>query len=245
VPWSFSLAIYGGPYHLIRDILPPVTAALLGISNVIGFDLPPVGPWWFIPFIMQLYALWFVLRWVAKRFGRVGLLLVAGLGLAFTYGLNPLLAHRTINLLTTPIGRLPTICFGIYAARSSVRITHVTAAAGFAALVLGSMYSAVFPFAPLGILLVMLWAYVRFRNVLRGSSILLRIGECSLLIFLLNGVVRNRLVEYATTPERQLYWGFLSAGLSLAICNLIARLLEPTPAPAMTTARKLPAVSKA
>lgn len=43
---------------------------LAGISNILpGFGLPPVGPWWFIPFIMQFYAIWPMLRRLTNKFG--------------------------------------------------------------------------------------------------------------------------------------------------------------------------------
>jgi hypothetical protein len=48
-----------------------------------------------------------------------------------------------------------------------------------------------------------------------------------MLIFLLNGIVRNELVGYSSTAASQLFWGLLSAALSIAISNLIARLLQP------------------
>jgi fucose 4-O-acetylase-like acetyltransferase len=86
------------------------------------------------------------------------------------------------------------------------------------------------------VLIASLWAYVQFRNVLRNSRLLERIGECSMLIFLLNAIVRNRLVGYASSPASQLFWGFLSAAISIAISNLLARLLEPQRAPAFAPA---------
>jgi len=245
VPWVFAMAVWGGPYRLIRDILPSIAATILGVSTLVGFDLPPVGPWWFIPFIMQFYAIWFLLRWVTRRFGWRGLLAVAAAGVVVTYVLSPLLAHRTINLLTTPVGRLPTICFGIVAARYRVRISGMVAAAGIAILVLGSIYPAGFLFTPFAALLALLWGYICVRDVVLRSGILLRIGEISMLIFLLNAIVRNQLVRYAISPGQQLYWGFLSAALSIAISNLIARLLQPATAPVSLSVGDVPDVPKA
>jgi len=226
LPWLIATTVLAGPWSMVHSILLPVVAALLGVSTLLGFGLPPVGPWWFIPFIMQMYALWFGLRWVARRFGWQGLLAMAAAGIAITCVFNPLLASRNINLLMTPIGRMPAICLGILAARYPVRIHGWLASIGVAVLLLGNAYAALFPFAAFGSLLAMLWIYDRVRGLVRDSGLLFRIGECSLLIFLLNAIVRNQLVSYASTPGWQLYCGFISAALSIAVANLIARLVE-------------------
>jgi len=242
--WAFATTVFAGPSRMVHSILPRLVAALLGVSTLIGLDLPPIGPWWFIPYIMQMYALWFGLRWVTKRFGWRGLLGMAAVGLAITWVLNPLLASRTINLVTTPIGTMPAICLGILAARYPVRIHGSLAAAGVAVLLLGNVHAALFPFAAFGSLLAILWMYEKMRGLVRDSALLFRIGECSLLIFLLNAIVRNQLVAYASTPGWQLYCGFLSATLSIAIANLIARLLERPQAAKPAALPALGAISK-
>lgn len=245
IPWACAMCVWMGPYRLIREVLPSLIATVLGLSTLVGFDLPPVGPWWFIPFIMQFYAMWFVLRWTGNRFGWRGLAVVAAACLLFTSLADPLLERQSINLLTTPIGRMPAICLGIAAARYDVRIHIVLAIAGLAAGILGSIYGTLFPLTFMGILLVWLWVYVQLRNVLRHSQLLVRLGECAILIFLLNAIVRNELVRYASSPASQLYWGFLSAGLSIAISNLIARWLEPPRTHQAVASTEVPASSHA
>lgn len=227
IPWLCLMMTTVGPHRFFTEVAPPILAMLLGVSTLMGFGLPPVGPWWFIPFIVQFYALWFFLRAVAKRFGSPGLLTVAAGCLLMTYLADPFLSRWSVNLLMTPIGRMPVICFGIAAARLHARVPAVLAASGLAAGILGSMYRSMFPFTFIGMLLVSLWMYMQCRGLLRRSRLLVRIGECSMLIFLLNGIVRDYLVGKASGPASQLYWGFLSAALTIAIANLIARLLEP------------------
>jgi peptidoglycan/LPS O-acetylase OafA/YrhL len=227
VPWACAMSGVIGPLQFIRHMGPQLATMLLGVSTLFGFALPPVGPWWFIPFIMQFYAVWPLLRRIAMRFGWQGLLVLSIACVALTQLANPMLARWSINLLTTPLGRMPGLCFGIVAARYPVRITAPVAAAGLAVLILGSMYGFLFPFTFFGVLLAALWTYMRFRDGLRNSRLLVRIGQCSMLIFLLNAIVRNQLVRYTSTPALQLYWGFLSAAVSIATANLIARLLQP------------------
>jgi hypothetical protein len=43
------------------------------IKSSPGLGLPPVRPWWFIPFIMPFYAIWPMLRRLTNKFGWPGL----------------------------------------------------------------------------------------------------------------------------------------------------------------------------
>lgn len=73
IPWTLSMLVWMGPHRLMKEIAPQLIAMLLGVSTLTGFGLPPVGPWWFIPFIVQFYALWFLMRgqvWLAGAAGR-------------------------------------------------------------------------------------------------------------------------------------------------------------------------------
>jgi peptidoglycan/LPS O-acetylase OafA/YrhL len=226
VPWICAMTMLVGPRRIVTEILPGIIAMLLGVSTLMGFGLPPVGPWWFIPFIVQFYAMWFLLRWIAGRFGWRGLMATTAICILVTSLASPFLARWSINLMMTPIGRMAVICFGIAAARYRIHIPVALAGAGVVALILGSMYSTLFPFTFVGVLLAWLWLYMQTRNVLRRSRLLVRIGECSILIFLLNAIIRNETVGHATTPASQLFWGLLSATLSFAVSYFIAWLLQ-------------------
>lgn len=227
LPWVLGMALFLGPHRLLHEIAPGIVAMLLGFSTLVGFGLPPVGPWWFIPFILQFYAMWLLLRRISVRFGWKGLLALSVVCVVLILTINPLLERRSVNLLMTPIGHMPELCFGILAARYRFGITATLAAAGSGMLVVGSIYPSLFPLTFCGALLTALWIYVRLRGGLRESRLLVRIGECSMLIFLLNGIVRNELVGYASTPPRQLGFGLVSAALSVMIADLILRLLDP------------------
>src|SRR3569833_441149 len=68
--WAVLASIQVGALSLVRDAGPAILLMLAGVSNVVpGFGLPPIGPWWFIPFIMQVYALFYLLRGLTRRFG--------------------------------------------------------------------------------------------------------------------------------------------------------------------------------
>jgi peptidoglycan/LPS O-acetylase OafA/YrhL len=187
--------------------------------------LPPVGPWWFIPFILEFYAIFFLLRAVTKRFGWPGLLALALLGMAISIPAAPWLAQWKIYLYATPLGRLPSLCLGIAAARYSIRIPAWLVLAAGAVLVLGNEYSAVWPWTSTAAVMVALGAYMVLRAHLRNSRLVERMGRYSLLIFLLNGIVRNDFLGFATSPMRQLVFGAVSALTSFAIAAMMQEWL--------------------
>ncbi|HWG22257.1 MAG TPA: acyltransferase [Terracidiphilus sp.] len=233
VPWMMLVAFRLGPLTFFKTVGLRLLLLLTGVSaSAPGYSLPPVGPWWFIPFIVQFYALWPLLRRVTNKLGWPGLVTVAVAGVAITSAINPALAHHSFNLMTTPIGRMPVICMGIAAARFPLRINGLLALAGGVVLVLGSIYAVLWPLSALGALMLALWMYGKACPVLRQIPLLQRLGDYSLLVFLLNGIVRNQFVPMAGSPRSQLVLGCVSAAVSFAIAALIYELvLRQRPAP--------------
>lgn len=228
LPWFIILSLQIEPREIIEKNAIQLTLLFTGLSSLLpGQGLPPVGPWWFIAFIVQFYALWPLLRKLTVRFGWQGLLALSILCYLFALVADPILARWSVNLLETPIGHMRTICFGILAARYPMRIHPVLAAAGCAVLVLGSMSAGLWPFASIAALIVALWVYGKLRGALRRSFLLERLGEYSLLIFLLNGLVRNQLVARADSPWSQLTLGCLDAAISFALAGVIHEFLFP------------------
>jgi hypothetical protein len=202
----------------------------LGLPPFLGHGVPAVGPWWFIPFIIQLYALWPLLRWMTKRFDWQGLLVVSALCLIACHFADPVLARYSTNLFFTPIGRIPVICFGIFAARYGVSVPAPLAAAGLVVLLLGSKYGTLWPLTFLAALLIVLWAYLQVRDVLRMFPVLVRMGEYSLYIFLVNVIVRDQFVPLAASPAQQLVLGGVSTAVSVLIGACMYEFLLPGPA---------------
>jgi peptidoglycan/LPS O-acetylase OafA/YrhL len=210
----------------LHSVVPQIAFMLTGLSPLVpGQGLPPVGPWWFIPFILEFYAIYFVLRRLTKEFGWPGLVVLAFVGMAATTIAAPLAAHWKINLYETPLGRLPSLCLGIAAARYSLRMTWPLVMAAGAVLVLGNEYQALWPFTFAAAAILALWAYMELRDNLRESRSLERIGEYSILIFLLNGIVRDDFLRFATTPLLQLLFGAISAAASFAIAAIVQECL--------------------
>lgn len=226
IPWSVAVSFQMGLGAFMQKAGLEIALMFVGLSTFLpGRGLPPVGPWWFIPFVVQLYAIWFLLRKLAARTGWRGLVVLSILCLAVTYVADPLLGRWSINLLETPIGRMPNICLGIVAARYPIRINGPLALASFAVFLAGCRFALVWPFSFLAALVVMLWMYGTMRTALRRMRLLELIGHYSLLIFLLNGIVRDQFASPELSPAAQLGFGCLSAAVTFAISALIHEAL--------------------
>jgi peptidoglycan/LPS O-acetylase OafA/YrhL len=230
VPWFLVACIQHGTAVVVKTIGLQVALMFVGLSTFLpGAGLPPIGPWWFIPFIIQFYALWPLLRKIVQRFGGATLIVVPICCLSLVQILAPVLSRYQINLLETPIGRMPSICLGIAAARYGVRVPGWLAAIALPMLLLASRYSMFWRLATSAALVLWLWSYLKTRNNLRRYVWLERLGEYSLIIFLVNGIVRDRLVPLASTPLLQ----FALAAADLLICIAIAAILQPILTPAV------------
>lgn len=226
LPWMLAYEFQTGIQPFLHSVVPQMAFLLTGLTPLIpGLGSPTVGPWWFIPFILEFYAVFFAIRWVTKEFGWPGLVVLSFLGVAVTSIADPILAHWQINLYETPLGRLPSICFGIAAGRYSFRVPAFLVVVSGTILVLGNEFRSLWPFTFSSALILALWAYMEMRSNLRESRSLERIGQYSLLIFLLNGIVRDDFLSYATTPLLQLLFGAISAAASFLMAALIQELL--------------------
>ena len=228
--WASLVAIHFGPEWVIKVPGLEILLMFAGVSTLVpGMGLPPVGPWWFIPFIMQFYAMWFLLRKFTNKFGWPGLVVLSVLCLFVTEALNPSLEHWMVNLTLTPIGRMRVICFGIIAARYPVRIKAWLAIPAFAILVIGNQYHAFFHLVSLASVVIALWLYMKMRGFLRESPTLEKLGEYSVAIFLLNGIVRTPLATFAHSPLSQFLLAGVSAILTFALSAWFHHLLTRAP----------------
>jgi peptidoglycan/LPS O-acetylase OafA/YrhL len=226
LPWLLGMLVQVGVNSFVHSVLPRTALMLMGLTPLIpGQGLPPVGPWWFIPFILEFYAIFFLLRAVTKRFGWRGLLVLALLSVVVSAPAGPWLAQWKIYLYATPLGRLPSLCLGIAVARYPIRFPVWLAVAAGGVMVLGNEYALLWPMASTAAVVVAVWVYLSLRERLRDSRVLERVGRYSVLIFLLNGFVRNDFLGYATTPMRQLVFGAMSALTSYAIAAMIQEWL--------------------
>lgn len=239
--WAALAAMHLGTLWVIRDASPHLLLMLAGVSTLVpNLGLPPVGPWWFIPFIMQAYALFPLLRWLTRRYGWPFLVVLSFVCYFITHLANPFLAHWMINLSMTPIGRMRVLCMGIIAARYPINVRSYVALPAFAVFILGSRYFAFAHFSSLAAVVVCLWLYGKLRPWLRESNNLAKIGQYSLGIFLVNGIVRVPFVYFAHTADLQLTLSIANAAVSIAIASFFHYLLAPSTRPVLVTASPAP-----
>ena len=227
--WTALAAIQVGPLTVLRVHAPGLLLILAGVSNLLpGGGLPVIGPWWFIPFIMQFYAIWPLLRALTKKFGWPALVALSLAALLFTLALDPILMRRSIYLIENPLGRMRILCLGIIAARYPLRINAPIALASLGVLILGSGYASFAPFASIAFTVRILWLYFTARGFLRKLAFFETLGNYSLAIFLLNGIVRVPFLMAATTPLLQLTMACASAALTLSLSVVFHSLLART-----------------
>ena len=236
LPWTLVMAFHLGLHSFLSSTFPEIALMMTGLSPLVpGMGQAPIGPWWFIPFILEFYAVFFALRWLTRKFGWPGLVVLAFLGVAVTSTAAPFLAHWGINPYETPFGRLPSVCLGIAAARYPLRLSAPLVLAAGTVLLLGNEFRSLWPFTFAAASILALWAYMELRGNLRENRPLEYIGRYSILIFLVNGIVRDDFLSFARTPLLQLLFGAISAAASFAIAALAQELLFSRPRPAATT----------
>lgn len=224
--WIAVVSVDAGVLPILRQRGLEFILMLAGLSNILpGYNLPPVGPWWFIPFIIQFYAMWQLMRRFTIKFGGRGLLVLALLAAIATYLANPSLERWQIDLLETPIGRMSVLCMGLAAARYPIPLNAWSAIPALGVLMLGGVYRGLWLFTFPAALIVMLFCYLKIRPTLRGSRLLVLLGEYSLPLFLFNGIVRAPFLSLTKSPLSQLVFGLISAVASLAVAVCIQQLL--------------------
>jgi hypothetical protein len=167
----------------------------LGIHNLYpGHYYPKVGPWWFIPFIVQFYLLWSFLGGRLTSLSKNAMLAVGLSGIAFKYVVIPLVQEQVkINLLFTPLGHIPEIMLGVYWARYGLTLSTAMVLGSLIVFVLSSLFTLAWPLHHISALVLMLWLVFRVLSIdsdfiNRSISIL---GIYSMPLFLVNGPIRK------------------------------------------------------
>ncbi len=220
-----------GPAKVLYWNLKDLLLKIFPISNLIpGQELSPVGPWWFIPFIIQFYLAYPLLLLLferAKGYG-LALLAVAGIGLTTATGGN----LGGINIFFTPFGHLPELCLGIYLAKThdeKIGLPRVAVLLVLLVFFLGLAVEWFWYFNHLSALILMLIAFSGIYKRTGESSFIrtfiLFIGGISMHLFLVNGFLREPFISWATDYNQWLTTLLLCLGF-IAISIAVAFLLH-------------------
>jgi peptidoglycan/LPS O-acetylase OafA/YrhL len=247
VIWVFLTGIPHGPaapFGILSRFRTPLLLTVLGVSNFVpGYGLPPVGPWWFMPFIMQFYCIWPPIVRLVNRFGRVGLCVLACTCFGLTYAANDTLVSRyNINLLMSPIGHMPELCMGIVAARyGSFPVGLSWTAIAGAVFVLGNIYQGWWPLTFVSALILLLNAYSLIRRMVAGNGLLRFVGSVSFPVFLVNGFTRKYfllIAHHYSTWSVGLVMGLANAFAAILFGVMLSRVLTPSAIPIPSWKRK-------
>ena len=204
---------------------------VLLVSNFIpGQALMPVGPWWFMPFIFQLYALY---PWLLSRYQKHDykfLILVSLTAILVESQINSYLISRHLNLNHTVFGYLPLVCLGIFfAAQDKIKIPVLYGVIALLLFVLGNFNSYAWILGNIALTIVALAASsTLFRFLLRytyTARLLVFFGAISFHLFMVNGFLRTPFHYVAESYHR--WWiDDLAALASLLFSTLFAYCLS-------------------
>ncbi len=207
------------PEFLMEEGARLVLTTLAIINLVPGYGLPPVGPWWFLPFIVQFYCLWPALAAFSRRTGAAGLVALSVVFMGAMILVSPILVDKWgINLAETPLGHMPEICLGIACARYGTRVGPVSALLAGGIFVLGNIMSTVWPFTFVCALIVLLYIYRLTAGVVRKTKFIDRIADISMPLFFVNGFLRSPFRRIAIGLDR--WYVELVAGWAFALFSI-------------------------
>ena len=198
---------------------------VLLISNFIpDQSLKPVGPWWFIPFIFQLYFLFPIIYKLKNK--RHGLLALASIGLISEWYLYD--TFESINY--TIIGHLPIICLGIYLAdKKDIIIKPSLIFVIFAVFMLGHINFYLWTISDVAVIYLFIIGFNITINKMTNDNIFIKTisfyGNISLHLFLVNGFLRSPFHDIAVSVNT--WWGtIITAIASLIFSTIIAIILQ-------------------
>ena len=172
---------------------------VLLISNFIpGQALMPVGPWWFIVFIFQVYVLF---PWLLKSYQKLGakfLVFVSLLGILLEFQFNTHLITQQLNINYTIFGHLPVLCLGMFFAKQE-RIDSLALSVGISlslcVLLLANFEKAAWVLSNAALVIIFLSISTKLFKLLSSwhliESCLLFYGKLSFHLFLVSGFLRS------------------------------------------------------
>lgn len=198
----------------LKVIIEHQTNLLLRLSLLSNFvpgkALVPVGPWWFLSFIFQLYLIFPLLFKYTCRYGTRLLIAVTLFAIAIVIFYNANI--EGVPLFFTVLAHTPVICLGIYLAKNdvySIKIPTFIIPIAFVLFSLGNVYLLFWYTSHLFFLILLLAAIIPFlpkmQNSTRTSKILLFLGTYSMPLFLVNAFLRRPWLDYAIAADNWFY----------------------------------------
>lgn len=217
-----------GPVAKVTDHWSSLLLKVTLTSNLVrGEQLSLVGPWWFLPFIVQFYLLFPLLFRLSTR----GLIATALAGLALTVGLNETVLPGGF-LFATPLGHLPEFCLGLWWGRHpDAQLPRSVTLLALLTFVAGNFLAPLWYLSHLCVVVLFLAAWPAFASALArfgpAEQFVEWIGVLSMELFLVNGFLRDPFMTWAKNVGSELaaiVMGLLSFGTCLAFALVLRRL---------------------
>lgn len=204
---------------------------VLLVSNFIpGQALMPVGPWWFLPFIIQVYVLY---PFLLKGYQKCGYKLLVFVSLTSFLGewlINPYLISQGLNINHMVFGHLPVVCLGmVLAVQKSIKIPIEYTLLALLLFILGNFNQTIWLVADLSFTILFLAVSIivfkaPFQHTLI-TGLFIFYGSISFQLFMVNGFLRSPFHDFAEIYN--LGWiDNLAALASLAFSTLCAFFLR-------------------
>lgn len=203
---------------------------LLISSFIPNQALMPVGPWWFIPFIFQVYLFYPLLLETYRKYGNVFLLVISLASILANLFLNPYLKKYGLNINYMVFGHLPVLCMGIYlAAQEKIRLRADFFALSFVLFVLGNFNPYFWVMEGPTFVFIVLFVSIHIFNRCAGrvyiATLLIFFGGISFHLFMVNGFLRSPFHNFA--ESHNIWWiDNLAALASLLFSTLFAMALR-------------------
>lgn len=189
------ISIYRGAFPeagITKSLLLKLTL----LSNFIpGEALEVDGPLWFFSMIVQLYAVFPLLKFIVKKYGENSMLIVAFLMVITSLLLNTFLVKNDLSAYFLFIGQMPVFCLGIYfAAHPVIKIRNEILILAVAIFLFANanLYAWHFSFLAFAIIIlsifILVQSYVKLSTKIR--SFLAYTGGISLSLFAVHGMMR-------------------------------------------------------
>ena len=167
--------------EIINEYGFPIFLKIIAI-NIPGYSLSPVGPWWFIPMILQFYMIFPFLINLYKKHKEVILIVISVLAIISTILLKKKILYFNV------LGHVPVICLGIYFAYNKVKIPRKVFFLSLFIFIAAQFNQLIWVLGPLAFVLIFIFCY---KASVISFSLFSFIGKISLFMFLTNGFLRT------------------------------------------------------
>ncbi|WP_331350755.1 acyltransferase family protein [Cellvibrio sp. UBA7671] len=230
--WATYTSIYRfHSFDPLKIIIEHQTNLLLRLSLLSNFvpgkALIPVGPWWFLSFIFQLYIIFPLLLKCTCRYGTQFLIAITLLALTVVISFNANI--KGVPLFFTVIAHIPVICLGIYLAKndsSAIKIPYLIIPVAFVAFSLGNVYLLFWYTSHLFFLILLLAAIIpllpKIQTSFTTNKILIFMGTYSMPLFLVNAFLRKPWLDYAIAKDQWFYSLIMCLiFFTIAVCSAV------------------------